>query len=197
MQHPDHTTAAVQVHPLISKRRSPRAFRNEEIKPEQLEALFEAARWAPSAMNEQPWRFIYATQEQQQDFDSLLSCLVEANQVWAKHAPMLLLTVAKTSYSASGQANTHAWHDTALATANLVLQATAMGLHVHQMGGFSAAKAREVLQIPQGYEPVTMVAIGYLGDPDTLPEHLRARELAPRTRKAREEFVFQGKWKQQ
>ena len=196
MQETNHTTEAIEVHALIKDRKSPRAFRSEEVTPEQLEALFEAARWAPSAMNEQPWRFVYATREQKEDFDRLLSCLAEANQVWAKNASVLLLTVAKTTYSANDKPNTHAWHDTALATANLVFQATAMDLHVHQMGGFSAAKAREELGIPEGYEPVTMVAVGYIGDPDSLPEHLRTRELAPRTRKPQEEIVFQGKWQQ-
>ena len=190
------TENKIAIHALIEERRSPRAFEDREVTEEQLETLFEAARWAPSAMNEQPWRFIYATKQDKENFNRLFSCLVEGNS-WAQKASALFITVAKKSYDYDGSPNSHAWHDVGLASGNLLLQATDLGLHVHMMGGFKAAKAREVLGIPEGYEPVAMGAIGYAGDPDTLPEALKKRELAPRTRKPLEELVFRGTWEQQ
>ena len=190
------TENKIAINNLIEERRSPRAFEDREVTEEQLESLFEAARWAPSAMNEQPWRFIYATREDAENFNRLFSCLVEGNS-WAENASALFVTVAKQTYDASGKPNSHAWHDVGLATGNLLLQATDLGLHVHLMGGYNAAKAREVLGIPEGYEPVAMGAIGYAGDPETLTDALKAREVAPRTRKPLEELVFKGTWKQQ
>jgi len=190
------TENSIAVHNLIEERRSPRAFENKSVTEEQLETVFQAARWAPSAMNEQPWRFIYATKEDKENFDRLFSCLVEGNS-WARNASALFITVAKKSYDYNGNPNSHAWHDVGLATGNLLLQATELGLHVHLMGGFKADKAREVLGIPEGYEPVSMGAIGYAGDPETLPEPLKQRELAPRTRKPLNELVFRGTWEQQ
>ena len=186
----------IAIHNLIEKRWSPRSFASTPVEQENLAALFEAARWAPSAMNEQPWRFIYATKEDAEAYGRLLECLVEANQVWARNAPVLFLSVAKTTYDFNGSANKHAWHDVGMATANLVLQATDLGLHVHLMGGFNSDKALEVLSIPEGFEPVTMGAIGYVGDPEALPEQLKARELAPRQRKPLSELVFTGNWEQ-
>jgi nitroreductase len=189
------TKNKIAIHNLIEDRRSPRAFADRPVEQEQLETLFEAARWAPSAMNEQPWRFIYATKEDEKDFNRLFNCLVEGNS-WARNASALFVTVAKKTYDFNGNPNSHAWHDVGLATGNLLLQATELGLHVHLLGGFKADKAREVLGIPEGYEPVTMGAVGYIGDPETLPEALKARELAPRTRKPLQELVFRGKWAQ-
>ena len=190
------TENKLEINALIEERRSPRAFEDREVTEEQLETLFEAARWAPSAMNEQPWRFVYATKQDKENFDRLFSCLVEGNS-WAQKASALFITVAKKSYDYDGSLNSHAWHDVGLASGNLLLQATDLGLHVHMMGGFKAANAREVLGIPEGYEPVAMGAIGYAGNPDTLPEALKKRELAPRTRKPLEELVFKGTWEQQ
>jgi nitroreductase len=189
------TENKIAIHDLIEERKSPRAFADTPVEEEQLEALFEAARWAPSAMNEQPWRFIYATKEDKENFERLFSCLVEGNS-WARKASALFVTVAKKTYDFNGNPNSHAWHDVGLATGNLLLQATDLGLHVHLLGGFKADKAREVLGIPEGYEPVTMGAVGYIGDPETLPEALKARELAPRKRKPLQELVFRGKWAQ-
>ncbi|MBC5775121.1 nitroreductase family protein [Pontibacter sp. KCTC 32443] len=189
------TENKIEVHNLIQDRWSPRAFDSKPVEDEKLEAIFEAARWAPSAMNEQPWRFVFATKNNPEAYEKLLSCLVEANQLWAKNAPVLILSVAKANYSNNGNRNAYAWHDTGMATANLALQATELGLHLHIMGGFSADKAREVLGIPEGYEPVSMMAIGYLGDPSQLPDHLKAREVAPRNRKPLQELVFNGIWK--
>ncbi|MCJ8164474.1 nitroreductase family protein [Pontibacter sp. E15-1] len=187
------TKNKIAVHNLITTRRSPRAFREKAVTEEQLESLFQAARWAPSSMNEQPWRFIYAAKEDQEAFSRLFGCLVEGNS-WAKNASALFVTVAKKSYDLNGKPNSHAWHDVGLATGNLLLQATELGLHIHLMGGFNAAKAQQDLGIPEGYEPVAMGAIGFAGDPDTLPDPLKERELAPRTRKPLQELVFKGKW---
>ncbi|HEY4652699.1 MAG TPA: nitroreductase family protein [Pontibacter sp.] len=184
----------IEVNKLIQNRWSPRAFDSRPVEPEKLAALFEAARWAPSAMNEQPWRFMYATKDNPEAYEKLLSTLADANKVWAQHAPVLILSVAKVNYS-MGSPNAFAWHDTGMATAKLALQATELGLHLHIMGGYSTDKAREVLGIPEGYEPVSMIALGYQGDADQLPEPLKARELAPRSRKPLQEIVFNGTWK--
>ncbi|GAB3819943.1 nitroreductase family protein [Pontibacter rugosus] len=189
------TEKNIAVHSLIENRWSPRAFSSETVSEEQLASLFEAARWAPSAMNEQPWRFIYASKENGEDFERLFSCLVEGNS-WAKHASALFVTIAKKNYDFNGQPNGIARHDVGLATANILLQATDLGLHVHLMGGFNAAKAQDVLGIPEGFEPVAMGAVGYVGDPESLPEALKERELAPRQRKPLNEIAFKGVWAQ-
>jgi nitroreductase len=157
-------------------------------------SLLEAARWAASSYNEQPWHFIVATKEDPAEFERLLGCLVPGNAQWAKDAPVLMLSVAKLRYDADGTPNRHAFHDVGQATANLVLQATSLGLAAHQMGGLDAARAREEFSIPEGYEPVVAIAVGYPGDPDRLPDGLRARERAPRTRRELAEFVFAGRW---
>jgi len=184
------------VHDFIRGRWSPLAFSNRTVELEKLLILLEAARWAPSSYNEQPWSFIVATNENQAEYDRSFSCLVEGNQAWAQNAPVLILSVAKLFFEKSGDQNRHAFHDVGLATENLVIQAIALELFVHQMAGFHVEKARELFNIPEGYEPLTALAIGYLGDPQTLPEQLRARELAPRTRKPLTEFVFTGNWNQ-
>ncbi|OKL39679.1 nitroreductase family protein [Pontibacter flavimaris] len=190
------TEKSTATHTLIESRWSPRAFSNEPVSGEQMEALFEAARWAPSAMNEQPWRFIYATREDEAAFEKLGSILLEGNS-WARQAGALFVSIAKTGYDYDGSPNKHAWHDVGLATGNLLLQATGMGLHAHMMGGFDAAKAKQALGIPEGFEAVAMGAVGYVGDPESLPEPLRTRELAPRQRKPLNELAFKGEWKQQ
>jgi nitroreductase len=123
-----------------------------------------------------------------------MDILSERNQQWAYKAPVLMLSIAKTNFTRNNKPNRHAFHDVGLAMGNLIIQATASGLYVHQMAGFDREKARESLQIPDGYEPVAMAAIGYLGDPDDLPELFKSRENAPRTRKTLEEIVYVGKW---
>lgn len=187
------------IHDLLRRRWSPRVFSDHAVEPEKLRSLLEAARWAPSSYNEQPWSFFVATKENPVEYERLLSCLVEGNQRWAKRAGVLMLSVAKLHFErppGRGTPNRHAFHDVGLAVENLVVQATALGLVVHQMAGFHLEKARELFRIPEGYEPVAAIALGYAGDPATLPEPLRERELAPRTRKPLEEFVFTGQWGQ-
>jgi len=124
----------------------------------------------------------------------MLSCLVEANQTWAKAAPVLGLSVASLRFGRNQKENRHAFHDVGLATGNLVVQATALGLFVHQMAGILPERAREVFAIPEGHEAVAGIALGYPGNPEMLPERLRAAETAPRTRKPLEAFVFSGRW---
>jgi len=181
------------VHDLIQKRWSPRAFSDRPVESEKLLSLLEAARWAPSSYNYQPWSFIVATKDDSSEYDRLLSILVEFNQGWAKQATVLIVAVAKV-LNDDGKVNRHAFHDVGLAIENLTLQATALGLSVHQAGGFDVEKARVTYQIPEGYEPVTFVILGYAGDPQSLADGLRERELAPRVRKPLQEFVFTGQW---
>lgn len=184
------------IHDLLARRWSPRAFDDRPIEAEKLKSLFEAARWAPSSNNEQPWRFVVASKEQGPAYERLLACLLEGNRTWAHRAPVLILSVASLNFEHGHTPNRHALHDTGLATENLVLQATALDLVAHQMAGFDVEKARADLKIPSGFEPVAMIAVGYPGDPGILPERLKQRELAVRERDHAAVFVFSGEWGQ-
>ncbi len=184
------------INDLLQQRWSPLAFSEQMVEPEKLCRVLEAARWAASSYNEQPWSFIVATKNNQGEFERLLSCLAEGNQEWAQNAPVLMLSVAKLHFARNGKENRHAFHDVGAASATLALQATALGLFIHQMEAFDVAKAREVYSIAEGYEPVAAIALGYLGDPNTLSERLLQRENAPRARKPLEQFVFSGNWNQ-
>jgi len=179
---------------LLASRWSPYAFADRDVEPEKLRSLFEAARWAPSCYNEQPWRFLVADRRDAEGFERLLGCLVEFNQGWARQAPVLALSVAAGRFARNDKENRHAQHDLGMAVENLVIQAGSMDLHVHQMGGFDAAKAREACAIPEGHDPVAMIAVGYLGDPAGLSGPLAERERAPRERKPLREFVFSSRW---
>jgi nitroreductase len=184
------------IHDLLRRRWSPRAFSERSVEPALLARLFEAARWAPSSYNEQPWAFIVATKEQPDDFARVLGCLVAGNQAWARSAPVLVLSVAHLTFVRNGNLNRHAFHDVGTAMAQLTLQATAEGLLVHQMAGILPDEAKRTFTIPDGWEAVAGAALGYLGDPATLPEELRKRETAPRERKKLSDFVFTGNWGQ-
>jgi nitroreductase len=184
------------LHPLLAQRRSLRAFAARPVEPEILRSLLEAARRAPSSFNDQPWRFLIATHQSRPDFERLLGCLMEFNVRWAQHAPVLLLSVARLNLSSSGESNRHAFHDVGQAMAHLTLQANALGLMVCQMAGFEVEKARETFTIPAGYEPVTVSAIGYPGDPATLPEKLRRKVTTPPERHPLKDFVFETSWGQ-
>ena len=184
------------IHDLLRRRWSPRAFSDRRVDPAIMRSLLEAARWAPSSYNEQPWSFIVATKDDTAEFSRLLSCLVEGNIQWAQYAPVLMVSVARLYFEDDGKPNRHAFHDVGLAVANLIVQATALGLVVHQMAGIFPDKIRELYGIPEGYEAVAGIALGYPGDPQSLPEGLRKRELAPRERKPLTEFVFSGSWGQ-
>jgi nitroreductase len=182
------------IHDLVARRWSPYAFSEQRVAREDLRSVFEAARWAPSANNEQPWNYIVATQDDPEEFEKLLSCLVEANQEWAKAAPVLALGVAALAFKRNDRPNRTALHDLGLAAGNLCLEATARGLVVHQMAGILSDRAREIYGIPEDAEVVTGIAIGYLASPENLPEKLRQRELSPRVRKPLREFLFAGEW---
>lgn len=179
---------------MLARRWSTRAYTAQSIEPETLRRLFEAARWAPSSGNGQPWSFLVARKEEAAEFEKLAGVLNPGN-AWAKSAAVLAISVAQLE-RAPGKPNGHAWHDVGLACENMALQATALGLSLHMMGGFSAEKARAVFAIPEGFAPVAAISIGYPADPNTLPEELRAKDLVPRQRKAIREFVFSGKFGQ-
>jgi nitroreductase len=183
------------LHDLIKRRWSPRSFAKRPVEREALLSLLEAARWAPSSGNEQPWRFIVTRKDEDVAFARLLASLDEGNQFWAKDAPVLMLSVAK-MYRRDDvtRPNRTAVHDVGLAAENLVLQAMALDLYVHQMAGFDAKKARQAFQIPEHFEPIAAIAIGYLGDHNQLDEKLREREIAPRERKPLRELIFTEKW---
>ncbi len=182
------------VHQLIRERWSPRAFADKPIPTDVLRSLFEAARWAPSSNNEQPWAYIVATKHDKPNFDKVLGTLVEFNANWAKHAPVLAIAVAELAFAKNHAPNRNAQYDTGAATALLSVEATAHGLAVHQMAGFDPAKARQAFGIPPEWDAIAAMAIGYPGNPDTLPQPLKDRELAPRSRKPISEFVMTGSW---
>jgi len=182
------------IHDLLARRWSPRAYDERLVEPEKLKSLFEAARWAPSSNNEQPWRFIVGSKDRESEWSRLLACLVEGNRKWAYRAPVLILSVASLNFEDDATPNRHALHDTGMAVENLVLQAGALGLVAHQMAGFDVGKARIDLNIPGGYEPVAMIAVGYHGDPNILIDRLKQRELGPRERNPLSTFVFSGEW---
>lgn len=180
---------------LIAARWSPRAFSSRPVEEAKLSSVLEAARWAPSAGNEQPWRFIVATKAQPDAYAALLGCLKEKNQSWARSAPVLMLTLAKRHFrDDEARPNPHAWHDLGQALASMSLQATALGLAVHPMAGFSPERAREAFALPPALEPVTALALGYPGDPETLPRDLQVKERAPRRRKPLRELVLPLAW---
>jgi nitroreductase len=184
------------IHELLKRRWSPVAFSGRMVEPETLQSHFEAARWAPSCFNEQPWNFVVCTRDNPEDHERLVSCLSEGNVPWARTAPVLMLSVARRTFSHNGKPNRHALHDVGLAVENLILQATALDLFAHQMAGFNVAKARTLFEIPVDHEPVAAIALGYPGDPERLPPPLRERQMAPRQRKPLDQFVFGGRWGQ-
>lgn len=188
---------AVPDHPIldvITQRWSPYAFADRTVSVADLLSVFEAARWAASSYNEQPWSYLLARREEPAEFARLLSCLVDANQVWAKAAPVLGIGCTHLNFVLNGKPNPAAVHDLGLASATLTLEATARGLVVHQMIGILPDRVRELYQVPADVQPLTGLAIGYVGDPATLPERLRERDLAPRQRKPLAQFVFSGRW---
>jgi nitroreductase len=184
-----HAPDAAGVEDLIRQRWSPRTYADKEIPAAELKRLFEAARWAASSSNEQPWRFLVGRRGDE-TYLKIFNALVEFNQTWARSAPVLILAVAKKTFTEKGTPNRYGLHDTGAAMANLALQATADGLHTHSMAGFDNEQMRASFAIPSDYELGAVTAIGYFGDPENLPEHLRKMEVSPRQRKPLEEFVF-------
>jgi nitroreductase len=189
-----HAKTEHPIQDFVAHRWSPYGLADRDVSEADLRSLFEAARWAASSFNEQPWSYIVATRAQEEAFARLLSCLVEANQSWAKAAPVLALGVATLHFKRNGKPNRVALHDLGLASGNLVAEATARGLAVHQMGGILPDRAREIYAIPEGSEAVTGIAIGYAGDPEAFSKEIRERDLAPRERKPQQDFVFSTSW---
>ncbi len=185
------------IHNLLKERWSPRAFASQPVEEEKLLSLFEAARWSPSGGNSQPWHFIVVNQANRELHEKLVATMTGRNPLWTKNVPTLVVTVARMNPERPA-ANRFAYYDLGQAVAHLSVQAADLGLHVHQMAGYDAAKVRELLEIPDGYEPMTIVAIGYFGKVDDLPEELGLRddETAPRTRKPLTDFVFGERWNQ-
>jgi nitroreductase len=177
------------VNELILRRWSPRAYSEKQVSSEDLTKIFTAASWAASSSNEQPWRFLVG-KKGDDTYAKILDSLVQFNQDWAASAPVLILSIAKKTFAKNGSANGWALHDTGAASANMCLQAIALGIHTHGMAGYDKDKARAHFDLPEDYETGAVWALGYLGDPETLPEHLKKMEVAPRERKPLEAFVF-------
>jgi nitroreductase len=182
------------IHELIADRWSPRAFADRPVEPGMLHRLFEAARWAPSSFNEQPWGFIVASKQQEEAHAAIAACLTESNREWAQHAPLLMISVAKLTFERNGKPNRHAYHDLGQAVAMMLVQATDLELAAHQMGGFDRDQVRTILEIPDNYDPVAAIALGYPGDSEKLSPELLKREYRPRERKNFNEFVWTEKF---
>lgn len=175
----------------LANRYSPYVFEERAVEREKLLACLEAARWAASSFNEQPWRFIIAERDQVQEFERAIGCLTEANQVWARNAGLLILTAVSLNFAKNGNPNRVAIHDLGLCLGNFSAQATALGLAVHQMAGINQSKIRSEYAIPEGFEPVTAVAVGYAGDPAQADnQELAARDQGERQRKDFSDWVF-------
>jgi len=179
-----------RVHALVTERWSPRAFTSEPVTPEVLRRIFEAGRWAASAFNEQPWCWLVATRDDTEGFERLLSTLIPFNQGWAKNASALAISLARMKFRHNGKPNRHAYHDVGQAAASMALEAVASGAAIHQMAGFDADRVRQLCLVPPGFEPVAAIAIGHPGDPGSLSDDLRQREIAPRQRHELQDVVF-------
>lgn len=186
---PDH-----EVLDVFAERWSPRAFADRPVEPETLRRIFEAARWTMSSYNEQPWRYVVATKDDTEAYDRLLGCLNEFNQQWAQTAPVLMLSFAKKTFSRDGSPNRCSLHDVGAASAALTFQATDLGLYVHQMAGIHRSLAEDTYNVPDDFEAMAGLALGYLGSPDQLPDDMQAGETAPRSRKPLSEVVFADDW---
>lgn len=176
------------VHPIIKKRWSGRAFSEKSITQDTLNQILEAASWAPSSMNEQPWRYRYAFKETDA-FKRMVSCLSAGNRSWAKKAAVLILSIAKTNLGETDNVNRHAWHDVGAANAHLFFEATSLGIRGHMMAGFDYDKTIEMFKLPLELEPVAFIALSYPGNVDELEEPFKSREVTPRNRKSLEFFA--------
>ncbi len=182
---PDHP-----ILPVLAERYSPYAFDPRPVEREKLLSCLEAARWAASSYNEQPWRYLIAGRDTQA-FQTMLGCLVEANQPWARNAGVLIIAVTRQTFTKNEKPNKVCEHDLALAAANLTVQAQSLGLHVHQMAGINPRKCVETYRIPDGYTPFTAIAIGYAADPRKFDDpQLAERDQAPRSRMKLNEWIF-------
>ena len=189
---PNNRVPDAAVNPMFLDRWSPRAFDPAPIPGEDIATLFEAARWAPSCNNEQPWLFVYGTSEEERE--CFLEVLTLKNQRWARSAPVLAILFARRTFAGSGKPNRWADHDCGAAWASLAFQARMLGLYAHGMAGFSQARAYELMGVPEEeYEAMCAIAIGAYGDRDALPEEEREREQ-PNDRKPLAEVAVKGKY---
>jgi len=177
---------------IIKKRWSPVSFSPRPIEDYKLKAILEAARYAPSSMNEQPWLFILITRDDPDIFNNVIDILDDGNKVWAKNAYALIVGLARMKHIYKERPNKYAFYDTGMAVSNMLHQATTMDLYVHQMGGFSAEKTKKYFGLGEGIEPVSVMAMGYLGDGTGLPEELIQRDSKRRPRKSVSEYAFRN-----
>ncbi len=187
---------SVPIHDLLARRWSPRAFDvNRAVTRKDLTALLEAARWAPSCNGDEPWRYlIWERAVNPEGWQKAFDTLSENNKKWVKNVPLLMLSCAGSIFAHNGQPSRWGPHDTGAVSVSLALQAVALGLAVHQMGGYDAAKARAAFDIPAEYTPMAMIAVGYQAAPDVLDEETKQKELRPRSRKPIVEHFFDGAW---
>jgi nitroreductase len=178
---------------VIDKRWSPVSFSSECIEDDKLSLLFEAARLAPSSNNEQPWLFVYATRDNQRAFNDFLELVNESNRIWARHAWALIISFARMISSYKGRPNRYAVYDTGMAVGNLLAQATAMDIYIHQMGGFSVEKTREYFNLDDNIQPLTVMAAGYLGDGSLLPSEIAVKDKSRKPRMPAGAFTFREK----
>jgi len=177
------------IHPLIRKRWSARAFSDQVIDDATMQQLFEAASWAPSSMNDQPWKYMYA-HKSDPTFQDFFECLLAGNKLWNDNASVLILSLAQKQFSNNANDNRHAWHDVGAANTLLLLQAADLNIFGHQLGGFDREKTIETFNLPENLEPVCFISLGYLGDVERLKEPFKTREFVKRTRKNISEFVI-------
>ena len=182
------------VHPLIRDRWSPRSFADRPVEPDKILSILEAGRWAASCFNWQPWHFVIATRDNAEEHARMLDCLIPWNAGWAVTAPLLMLSFAAHKVPGKDDPNPHNWHDVGLASAQMLLQATDLGLRGHIMAGIEVDKIRETYGVPDDVDPVAAIAFGYGGDPDALSEKLAAREHEPRQRNELRDYVYAGAW---
>jgi nitroreductase len=197
MTHPKHAESSHEILDIIRHRWSPRAFDPARVvADDDLRRLFEAARWAPSSFNEQPWRFVMADRRRHPDaFAAMLDTLDPSNRSWAQHAPVLVLIAVSLTLKRTGDVNQNAWYDAGQAVGYLTLQATSLGLAIRQMEGFDREQAARACGVPESFRPGVIMALGYAGEPDLLStEKERASERRPRSRQPIGEFVFQERW---
>lgn len=187
------STNNYSVNELIKQRWSPRAYSSRPVEKEKLQSILEVARWAPSAFNEQPWRFIVG-QKGDSTYDDILSTLVDWNILWAGKAPVLILNLAKKTFSHNDKPNVTFKYDLGQAVGFMILEAVNQELYTHQMSGFDAQKAVELFNIPDDFQAVSVTAIGYYGNVNDLSKDMAEMEIKPRVRKELVELVFSEKF---
>ena len=187
---------SVPIHELLARRWSPRAYDpSRPVTREQLTALLEAGRWAPSCNGDEPWRYlVWDRTRDRLGWQKAFDCLTGSNQAWVKNVPLLMLSCAGSKFAHNDKPNRWAQHDTGMASLSIALQAVALGLIAHQMAGFDADKARAAFRIPDDYTPMAMIAIGYQADPATLAPDIKVKEVAPRKRRALANSFFGSEW---